>query len=205
MEAFKVCIECEAKKPISEFPPHGRGTRGVCRVCYAAYQKHYNETRSRNSRPAKACLTCGKRVQGRDYCREHSPHYNHCKDCGRMLGRYGAHKCPAKDPKACGGCGAPIAQTIHNMRLCRPCYSAWTSQYQKAKRQEAKALIGDRCAICGYDKCQRALCLHHIDPSEKQLYSRKTGQASHTEVRRHPERFQLLCANCHAEIHEAEE
>jgi hypothetical protein len=122
-----------------------------------------------------------------------------------MLGRYGAHKCPAKDPKACGECGVHIDQAIHSMRLCRPCYTNWHSGYLRAKRREAKALVGTKCALCGYDKCQRALCLHHIDASEKKRYSGQKMHASHTEVRRHPERFQLLCANCHAEVHDEED
>jgi hypothetical protein len=46
------------------------------------------------------------------------------------------------------------------------------------------------------------LHFHHIDASEKYDWNVKgKGGASIREVRKHPERFQLVCACCHIEIH----
>lgn len=70
------------------------------------------------------------------------------------------------------------------------------------ERQEMKMQFGGKCQFCGYSRCQRALQFHHVDPAEKYLWS-DTGGASLKEVEAHPERFKLLCSNCHIEAHEA--
>ena len=64
----------------------------------------------------------------------------------------------------------------------------------------AKHSFGNACQRCGYDRCMDALHFHHLDSSEKYDWA-KSGQTSPREVMAHPERFQLLCANCHYEVH----
>lgn len=64
------------------------------------------------------------------------------------------------------------------------------------------ASFGSACQRCGYSRCLRALHFHHTDASEKYDWSER-GNAAQTEIEAHPERFILLCANCHAEEHEA--
>jgi hypothetical protein len=75
------------------------------------------------------------------------------------------------------------------------------SRFQKL-RSDVFALFGSACQRCGYSRCRRALHFHHLDGSEKKDWSGKRGNASPAEIRAHPERFILLCANCHAEEHE---
>lgn len=63
--------------------------------------------------------------------------------------------------------------------------------------------FGGRCMCCGYDKCESALELHHIDPSEKEF--------SFGHIMANPRAFEtllaeirkcvLVCSNCHREIH----
>jgi hypothetical protein len=79
----------------------------------------------------------------------------------------------------------------------------------EGKRHERKKAIvaqfGGKCQRCGYDRCLRALQFHHVDSSEKDIWSTnesKRGRVSHAEVEAHPERFLLLCANCHFEEHD---
>jgi hypothetical protein len=69
------------------------------------------------------------------------------------------------------------------------------------QRRELVALFGGACQICGYAKCLRALQFHHVDPTYKKEWLRGTT-TSVKEVAAHPERFRLLCANCHFEEHE---
>ena len=66
-------------------------------------------------------------------------------------------------------------------------------------RNELRIKWGGACQICGYDRCLAALQFHHLDPSEKKGRS----NALISEIKKHPERFQLVCANCHYELHEA--
>lgn len=65
------------------------------------------------------------------------------------------------------------------------------------------ASFGGACQRCGYSRCLRALHFHHTDASEKYDWPGTRGHASLDEVGAHPERFLLLCANCHAEEEEA--
>ena len=64
--------------------------------------------------------------------------------------------------------------------------------------------MGGGCCVCGYNKCQRSLALHHLDPSKKDL--------SFGAVRANPKNWTalvaelrkciLVCHNCHCEIHD---
>ena len=68
------------------------------------------------------------------------------------------------------------------------------------RRTVALLAFGSVCQKCGYFKCLAALHFHHIDPSEKKEWLHSYYR-SLLEVEAHPERFLLLCANCHAETH----
>ncbi len=71
-------------------------------------------------------------------------------------------------------------------------------------RAECRQLLGAKCIICGYSKCQNALHFHHIDPKTKKFtvsdaFARKSY--SQEEVETEIKKCILVCANCHAEIH----
>ena len=64
--------------------------------------------------------------------------------------------------------------------------------------------LGGKCVICSYDKCQRALQFHHLDPKTKKFtisdaFSRKAYSTE--EIEAEVKKCILVCANCHAEIH----
>ena len=67
----------------------------------------------------------------------------------------------------------------------------------------ARTSKGNKCIICGYNKCQRALNFHHIDPSKKEFDLSSRGLTrSWEKIKNEIEKCVLVCANCHAEIHE---
>jgi 5-methylcytosine-specific restriction endonuclease McrA len=66
-------------------------------------------------------------------------------------------------------------------------------------RNELRIRFGGKCQVCGYSHCLAALQFHHLDPAEKEGWR----NAPVREVKHHPERFQLVCSNCHHELHEA--
>lgn len=66
-------------------------------------------------------------------------------------------------------------------------------------------MFGGKCQECGYNRCLSALHFHHVDSSEKELWSELSGRkgaACYEEINHYPERFKLLCANCHIEDHD---
>ena len=60
---------------------------------------------------------------------------------------------------------------------------------------------GGKCQVCGYNKCQAALELHHLNKSEKNFGIGDKGYTrSWEKVRAELDKCILLCANCHREI-----
>ena len=63
---------------------------------------------------------------------------------------------------------------------------------------------GGKCIICGYKKSSRALNFHHIDPSKKSFgISARGVTRAWIKVQKELDKCVLLCANCHAEVHDS--
>jgi len=81
------------------------------------------------------------------------------------------------------------------------------SEHVKIWRDRIKQRIIDafngKCGICGYNKCNAALELHHINPSEKDFsFGRIRANPKNWEsLVRELRKCVLLCSNCHREIH----
>lgn len=85
---------------------------------------------------------------------------------------------------------------------CKSCQVANIDVQRRAMKQRAIEYKGGSCKICGYDKCNRALSFHHIDPTQKEFsvgWIRTNGwETIKTEL----DKCILLCTNCHAEVHD---
>lgn len=68
----------------------------------------------------------------------------------------------------------------------------------KSKLVEYK---GGKCKECGYNKSINALHFHHLDPSQKD-FSISGKSWSFDKLKVEVDKCVLLCANCHAEVHE---
>lgn len=74
---------------------------------------------------------------------------------------------------------------------------------RKSLKLKAVALLGGKCCRCGYDKCVSALEFHHTDPTQKDFAISSGGiNRSWDRVKTELLKCILVCANCHAEIHE---
>lgn len=60
---------------------------------------------------------------------------------------------------------------------------------------------GNKCLVCGYDKCIDALVFHHTDPFTKEFHLSNGETRSWEKYLKELEKCILVCANCHAEIH----
>ncbi len=70
-------------------------------------------------------------------------------------------------------------------------------------RKLAREYKGGKCEICGYDKCDRALSFHHINPKTKSFgLSDKGLTKAYNTIKKEIDKCILVCANCHMEIHE---
>jgi len=87
-------------------------------------------------------------------------------------------------------------------------YKKTVSENVKAWRKRTKlriiAAMGEKCQCCGYNRCHKALDLHHIDPTQKEK-SFNQLMAHPTAIEKWFDEFRkcvLVCSNCHREIHE---
>lgn len=74
------------------------------------------------------------------------------------------------------------------------------------RRRKLKAMVveyrGDKCVMCGYDRCISALDLHHLDESQKEFGLSARGMTrSWAKIKEEADKCIVLCANCHREIH----
>jgi hypothetical protein len=67
-------------------------------------------------------------------------------------------------------------------------------------RRIARKILGEKCIICGYNRCINVLHLHHTDPSLK-LKGVPFETFEEVENFRKNQKIKLVCRNCHAEIH----
>jgi DNA-directed RNA polymerase subunit M/transcription elongation factor TFIIS len=74
--------------------------------------------------------------------------------------------------------------------------------WRQRVKEKAVALLGGECSKCGYCRCIRALTFHHRDPDGKNFPIGGTS-VSWKRIQEEAKKCDLLCANCHAEVHEA--
>ena len=98
------------------------------------------------------------------------------------------------------------------MKIYMPAYYKKNKKEIIAKIEETKAirkhknkcraiqLLGGKCQRCGYNKCIAALDFHHKDGEEKE---NNIGTIIQTwsKVAKELHKCELLCSNCHRELH----
>ena len=64
--------------------------------------------------------------------------------------------------------------------------------------------MGGKCQCCGYNKTNRALAFHHINPNEKDLgfADTRANPKSWKKIVEELRKCILVCHNCHSEIHD---
>lgn len=61
--------------------------------------------------------------------------------------------------------------------------------------------LGSKCIVCGYFKCKQALEFHHKDPSKKDFSISGNHTRSWDSIKNELDKCDLLCSNCHQEMH----
>ena len=76
----------------------------------------------------------------------------------------------------------------------------WLKTYRHKVRVSIYHGFGTKCGICKYDKCLRALTLHHLDPQTKKFSFSAWSSHNFQTALDEAEKCVMLCANCHAEV-----
>lgn len=86
----------------------------------------------------------------------------------------------------------------HSLKLCNSCSA---NRYRIGFKQRCVDYLGGRCKRCGYDKCLNALQAHHRDPQTKAFEISSGSNRKWALVQAELDKCDLLCSNCHAEVH----
>ncbi len=73
---------------------------------------------------------------------------------------------------------------------------------RNTKRRMVQAM-GEKCVICGYDRCPDAFDFHHLDPAVKEFTfaAIRVVPRSWAKITAELKKCVLLCATCHREVH----
>ena len=85
--------------------------------------------------------------------------------------------------------------------LCKKCLYQYQSERWINKKIKAVKKYGGQCIKCGYNKNYAALQFHHRNPEEKEFSWKKARMLTQSKIDIELEKCDLLCANCHAELH----
>lgn len=72
---------------------------------------------------------------------------------------------------------------------------------RRSMKKQAIKLLGNKCSICGYNKCIDVLEFHHENPNEKEFKLGSGNTMSWKEYKNEALKCILVCSNCHKEIH----
>lgn len=103
-----------------------------------------------------------------------------------------------------------IKSKSRNERLwtyCKSCESKRKKQQNiNFKRQCLEYKNQFSCSICGYDKNITALDFHHVESNTKDFTIASVKNLMINEhIKQELDKCQVLCANCHREVHSLEE
>jgi hypothetical protein len=138
-----------------------------------------------------------RNVQHRKYCLSCSPFGQHNT---RQL-----HGLPAFEPISglpeldCRLCGRHYVldrRKGHRRTMCNSCNANIQRRRRKANAVTYK---GERCCLCGYNKCLRALEFHHRERDHKEFSIARMMSMSWAKVKKELDKCDLICSNCHRE------
>jgi hypothetical protein len=115
------------------------------------------------------------------------------------------------ETKKCTQCGQEKELTKENFHFkgtenrfrswCKVCVYSFQKLRWKDRKRKAIELLGGKCYNCGYNKNMGALSFHHRDPRTKEFNWDKIRLQKWENVIKELEKCDLLCMNCHAEVH----
>lgn len=76
-------------------------------------------------------------------------------------------------------------------------------RWRRKTKQRIIDSMGGQCVCCGYDLCQDAMDLHHLDPKEKEfgMGNIRASSVSWERIVKELRKCVLVCCRCHKEIH----
>lgn len=150
------------------------------------------------------CLQCyGSIPNGRKFCSRHcsNSHNNKLKPHRKPEGSCRICSAPIRTVKTFCSDACKVVSKQRSKEAKRLKNSQHVVVYRQRVKRKAVQYKGGKCQGCGYDKCIRALTFHHIDSKQKD-FNISSSTVSWETIRKELDKCILLCANCHAEVHD---
>lgn len=144
------------------------------KFCGSSCAAIYNNKTVPKRKPTGACKVCQSAIKS---------NRSYCETCWNTI------KNKPKAPKT------PLNNAVNYQRV---------KKWRQEMKAKAVAYKGGRCILCGYNKSNRALTFHHRDPSEKEFTIGSITVKAWDFIKKELEKCDLLCYNCHMEIHDGE-
>jgi hypothetical protein len=125
----------------------------------------------------------------------------------KSLDNYHKKNNTKKNVKFCKKCGKKLSYN-NKSGFCKKCKppaktkSECVTDYRRKRKKVLIDLKGGKCEICGYNKSIWALHFHHLDNEKKDFKISSSNPRKIEKDIQEVEKCILVCANCHAELHE---
>src|SRR5262245_8682616 len=148
-----------------------------------------------------------RNIHNRKFCLRCSPfgQHNTLDLANKQLSRYtGLKRCP----RCCRT--LPLSEFYVRKNLkkgtrpsswCKECERGIAGDQHRSNKAVAVAYKGGQCQRCGYKRCLDALEFHHRDLTAKEFAISRKRYTRFELIKDELDQCDLLCANCHREIH----
>ena len=151
------------------------------------------------------CKNCHKWFQPKDYRQVYCSIA--CRRVLQYIKRNDKKRNPIFKKKRCKFCLKWFRPKTKKSIFCsRKCNTNNAAKiWRITVKQRSLVYKGGKCQKCGYDKCVAALEFHHRNPKTKDNLGTGNRHAFSgrvwSKVKRELDKCDLLCANCHREVH----
>jgi hypothetical protein len=165
----------------------------------------------------KICEHCGmsfpsrKTIEGksrnlanRKYCFSCSPFKAHnTRPIGHKAHQLAKKELPLITKRNRSNCGESNLDNFYGRktRMCKQCDKIYVMEKARVNKRKARQYLGGKCALCGFDRFEVALDIHHLDPQIKDKYFNTMRGWKWSRVEKELQHCILLCKVCHAACH----
>ncbi|UZE93404.1 MAG: hypothetical protein IB617_01050 [Candidatus Nealsonbacteria bacterium] len=129
-----------------------------------------------------------------------------CKECGKIkLCQWQHSFTQTGKPEyraRCRNCQKIYLKRIRSQEKYKNYRNKRRKEIQIERKKYAVDKLGGKCELCGYNKSLSVLTFHHRNPKGKEKTVGQMLDYSLKKLDRELKKCQLLCFNCHMELHE---
>jgi hypothetical protein len=151
------------------------------------------------------CKKCGEnfpcniRIKGKAHNLQNRKFCLSCSPFGKHNTKDITKECKVDGNKICNCCGSRF--NTNQLRGYK-CWNCLNKQAKLKNQDKLYELMGDKCCLCGYNRCRAAMDFHHMDREKKSHgLSQREMTYAWERIVEESKKCVLLCAVCHREYH----